>query len=49
MSGKEEYNVFNLNQLHKQLFTNYITFIKKKQDKFIKEVTNYIEDFKEDK
>ena len=45
MSNKETYNVFNLNSLHKELFTKYITFIKNKQNKFIKEVNNYIEDF----
>ena len=45
MSNKETYNVFNLNPLHKELFTKYITFIKNKQNKFIKEVNNYIEDF----
>ena len=45
MSDKEKYNVFNLNSLHKELFTKYITFIKNKQNKFIKEVNSYIDDF----
>ena len=47
--SKEEFNVFKLNQLNKKLFTNYITFIKKKQNKFIKEVNDYIEEFINDK
>ena len=44
-----ECNVFNLNKVHKALFTKYITFIKSKQSSFTKEVGNYVEDFKSDK
>lgn len=49
MTSSDECNVFNLNQLHKALFTKYIGFIKSKQSIFTKEVGNYVEDFKSDK
>lgn len=49
MDSKSKYSVFNLNQVHKELFTKYITYIKNKQNSFIKEILSDIEDFKEDK
>ena len=45
----KELNVFNLNKVHKALFTKYISFIKAKQLIFTKEISSYVEDFKQDK
>jgi hypothetical protein len=45
----KELNVFNLNQVHKALFTKYISFIKAKQLIFTKEISSYVDDFKQDK
>lgn len=46
---KSKYSVFNLCQSHKELFTKYITYLKNKENTFIKEVISYVEDFKNDK
>lgn len=49
MASKEKYSVFNLNQSHKELFTKYLSYVKNKQNSFIKEILSEIDDFKEDK
>jgi hypothetical protein len=46
---KDKYSVFNLSKSHKELFTKYITYLKNKENTFIKEVLSYVEDFKNDK
>lgn len=45
----KEANVFNLNLPHKNLLTNYITFIKSKEGKCIKEISSGVDDFTKDK
>ena len=46
---KEKCSVFNLNQNHKELFTKYLTYLKNKENTFIKEVLSFVEDFKNEK
>ena len=46
---KDKYSVFNLSQSHKELFTKYLTYLKNKENTFIKEVLSYVEDFKNEK
>lgn len=40
---------FDLNELHKALFTKYISFMKQKERSFINEVATSVIDFKKDK
>ena len=47
--SKDKYSVFNLNKNHKELFTKYLTYLKNKENTFIKEVISYVEDFKNEK
>lgn len=47
--NKNKYNVFNLSKPQKELFTKYLTYLKNKENTFIKEVISYVEDFKNDK
>ena len=60
MKEKEDYNINvnksfytpgmeNLNKNHKELFTKYLTYLKNKENTFIKEVLSYVEDFKNEK
>ncbi len=46
---RDKYSVFNLSKAHKELFTKYITYLKNKENTFIKEVISYVEDFKNEK
>ena len=46
---KDKYNVFNLSKSHKELFTKYLTYLKNKENTFIKEVISYVNDFKNEK
>ena len=46
---KKKYSVFNLTQTHKELFAKYITYLKNKENTFIKEVLSYVDDFKNEK
>ena len=46
---KDKYSVFNLCKEHKELFTKYLTYLKNKENTFIKEVISYVEDFKNEK
>lgn len=48
MNPNEKYNVFDLHEEHKALLGRYVTFFKSKQDKFVKEVTLTIDDFKDE-
>lgn len=45
----DKYNIYDLQESHKTLLGKYLTFVKTKQDKFIKEVKMVIEDFKDAK
>ena len=47
--SREKHSVFNLNNSHKELFTKYLTYLKNKENTFIKEVISYVEDFKNEK
>ena len=46
---KARFSVFNLSNSHKELFTKYLTYLKNKENTFIKEVISYVEDFKNEK
>ena len=46
---KNKYSVFNLSQSHKELFSKYITYLKHKENTFIREVLSYVNDFKNEK
>lgn len=44
-----ELNAFNLNDIHKDNLTKYISFIKQKEKKIINEIGFYVEDFRDSK
>ena len=46
---KNKYNIFNLSQPHKELFSKYISYVKHKEGVFIREVLSYVDDFKNEK
>jgi hypothetical protein len=46
---EEKFNIFDLQEQHKNLLTKYLTFFKTKQDRFVKEIAASIEDFKDEK
>ena len=46
---KNECSVFNLSESHKELFSKYITYLKHKEGTFIREVSSYVDDFKNEK
>ena len=46
---KNKLNVFNLSQPHKELFSKYISYLKHKENTFIREVLSYVDDFKNEK
>ena len=49
MEDKSKYSVFNLNQVHKELFTRYIKYVKTKENSFIREICSYVDDFSQEK
>jgi hypothetical protein len=48
-SGKEKFNVFDLEEAHKNLLGKYLTFFKSKQEKFVKEIKLEIEEYQDEK
>ena len=49
MDSNEKYNIYNLEESHKNLLTKYLLFFKNKQDKFVRDINLEIEDFKDQK
>lgn len=49
MHSNEKFNIFNLEESHKNLLTKYLLFFKNKQDKFVKDINLEIEDFQNQK
>ena len=45
----DKFSAFNLTNSHKELFTKYLTYLKNKENTFIKEVLSYVKDFKNEK